>query len=127
MGIPSRGLSGGILLLGIALFTGGTARTWTLTRSWSVKEEVRFADGLRGVWLWPKSGREPYPAALFANGATGTLEHNLPLAIELTKHGVACFLFDFGGQGGSKPGHQPEADLVSAIEVFRSHPRVDPG
>lgn len=115
-----------MLLGGVVLYGVGVLCTWELTRSWSEKEELRFADGLRGVWLWPREKAEPYPAVLFANGATGTLEHNLPLAIELTKHGVACFLFDFGGQGGSRSGHEPERDLVAAIAVLRSNPRVDP-
>jgi len=116
----------GVLVLGLAVYLGSILWTWRLTASWSEKETLRFSDGLRGVWLWPKSGREPYPAVLFANGGTGTLEHNLPLAIELTKHGVACFLFDFGGQGGSRAGGQPERDLGDAIAALKRHPRVDP-
>src|SRR5476651_573377 len=107
MGIPTR-LPLGVLVAGAILYAGGIAWTSRLTSDWCDKEEVRFAEGLRGVWLWPKSGAEPFPAVLFANGATGTLEHNLPLAIELTKHGVACFLFDFQGQGGSRAGSPSE-------------------
>jgi pimeloyl-ACP methyl ester carboxylesterase len=124
--LASTRIALGVLVLGMAIYLGSILWTWRLTTSWSEKETLKFSDGLRGVWLWPKAGKEPYPAVLFANGGTGTLEHNLPLAIELTKHGVACFLFDFGGQGGSKAGGQPEQDLAAAIAALKQHPRVDP-
>lgn len=125
MRLPFRFSNIAALLVGAALYVGGVLWTSRLTYAWSQNEELRFGPDLRGVWLWPRSGQEPFPGVIFANGGTGTLPHNLPLAVELSKYGVACFLFDFAGQGGSRSGGQPEQDLKEAISYFRNHPKVD--
>ena len=118
-------IAGLTALVGLGLYSYGIFSTRTLQDKDALWEEVEFEPGIGGVWLWPKTGEGKMPAVLFANGAAGTLEHNLPLALELVKHGVASFLFDFRGQGRSAGEFQPKEDLDAAILYFSSHERVD--
>ncbi|MGH3450032.1 MAG: alpha/beta hydrolase [Haloechinothrix sp.] len=78
------------------------------------------SDGLAlSAWFFP-AARTDAPAVLFAPGNGGNRTMRVPLARDLTEHGLSVLLMDYRGYGGN-PGSPTEEGLARDVRAAREY------
>jgi uncharacterized protein len=73
-----------------------------------------------GAWYVPANGGDPSATVLVANGNAGNRSSRAPLAVALSRRGLAVLLFDYRGYGGN-PGSPSEDGLALDVRAARSY------
>lgn len=92
------------------------------TSSWPIRPEDHYFAASDGVRLhgWSFSARGPSPAPLlvYFHGNAGNVTLRAPAAIELAKHGIDVFVFDYRGFGRSAGRPSESALRVDSVAAY---------